>query len=509
MCGACPYWKYPATIIFYVQNLANVLTSSTQRYSFAVGNGNVLMAMGTSVYNVDLATGTLQQPPLTFQIPSRVWWYASIALSQVGNYLYAIQNSYAYRVDLNMNAYDVVYPSALATSIVEDVSGPAPVIWIAQPDGVRSLDPSTALVQLSYPIIGSYGVCLSPTDGSNIYVTGSFGLKKVNKDTNTITPILSGTAYTTCSFTPDGVFIIMAQATTKSVFSYSTFDGTVTRIITNALVSGMYVDAVNLVFGIDSIGVKNVTYSSGDSRTCSPGKYSQGTGLVQESDCNVCPSGNLCIGGNNITQCVEGTYSTTTGLREQAQCLTCPVGSYCSGGSSVTPCPLGTYSTLPGLKRASECQLCAVNYFCPNNTVQIACPDNTVSAAGSSDLSQCTCRPGYRCIIAKVVHAEITLQITPADFTTDVQAKYIAAVAAAAGVTPDKVIIMSVTPVTLGSARRLLDMGKPGLEVHTSIYEAPTDQLFNLNEHLVNNGLPSHSGIRLSIHQEVVKTFRI
>jgi Tyrosine-protein kinase ephrin type A/B receptor-like len=510
MCGVCNFWKYPPTIFFYVQTLVSVLASTTQHYCFAVNNinGNIFMAMGTSVYYVDLNLGVYGQP-LTFQIPARNWWFASIASSKVGNYIYAIQNTYAYRVDLDMNAYDVVYPSALATSIVEDSSRPVAVVWIAQPDGVRSLDPISAKVLSTFAVTGAYYVCLSPSDPDNIYVTGTFGLKKINKDTGATTSLLSGTAYTNCAFTPDGVFVILAQATTKSVYSYSTFDSTVVRVMTNALVSGMYVDASNMVFGIDSIGIKNVSYSSADSRTCSPGKYSGSTGLVQESDCTVCTSGNLCPGGSNITQCAAGTFSPATGLREQAQCSVCPVGSYCTGGAAVTPCPQGTYSLVSGLKAVTDCQTCSVNYFCPNNTAQIACPANTVSLAGSWDLSQCTCKPGYRCIIASVVHAEITLQITPADFTADVQAKYIAAVAAAAGVTPDKVVIMSVTPVTLGSSRRLLDMGKPGLEVHTSIYEAPTDELFNLNEHLVNNGLPSHSGIRLSIHQEVVRTFRV
>ena len=157
--------------------------------------------------------------------------------------------------------------------------------------------------------------------------------------------------------------------------------------------------------------------------------------------------------------------------------------------------------------------LCSANYYCPNSTAQLKCPDNTVSEAGSSDLGQCTCMPGYRCIIAKVVHAEIVLQLTAEQFTETLRAKYIAAIALSAGVDVSKVTIVSVQTVSLpgGSTglRRLLNFGVQALEVHTSIYEAPTERLSDLNGHLNRQGLPSYHEVRISVHNEVVDSVRL
>jgi hypothetical protein len=173
-------------------------------------------------------------------------------------------------------------------------------------------------------------------------------------------------------------------------------------------------------------------------------------------------------------------------------------------------CPLGSFSPATKLVMVSECPLCAENYYCPNTTAQLKCPANTVSLPGAHDLSECTCTPGYRCIIAKVVHAEIVLQMTEAQFTDIVRAKYIAAIALAPGVDISKVTIVSVQQVSLaGSLRRLLGLGTQALEVHTSIYEAPTESLSDLNGHLTRQGLPSYHDVRIFVQNEVVDSVRL
>jgi hypothetical protein len=337
-------------------------------------------------------------------------------------------------------------------------------------------------------------------------------LKKVSKTTGAQTNLLVDTAYTVCSFTPDGLFLLLSSASSKTAWAYSLLDGSVTKIVNNAAVSGILVDDNNLVFGIDLVGVRNISYTEKDSATCSPGKYSQYSGLQLESQCNVCPAGSLCPGGANITQCVPGTYSKSTGLREQGQCTICPPGYYCTGGDAKQMCPLGSYSLLTGVSALADCALCAAGFFCPNTTGLVQCPDNTMSAVGSSDLGECLCAPGYRCQMVKVVHAEILLPIVRTEFTPEMQARYIAAIALSAGVSVDKVRIVSISDaVTTTGNRRLLgsSYNPNALEIHTSIYDSKSDRISDLNAHLQRHGLPAHRGIRVSIHKEVISSFKL
>jgi len=514
MCGVCSYWKFPATVVFQPQALSVVLTQNAQHFQFAPDsvNGGMFMAMGTSVYHVDLKTGILSQP-IAIQFPGRNWWFASLTTSNLGGYLYGVQDRYAFRVDLNMGSWDKNYAAVLPSCIVEDTSRPVAVIWIAQPSGVVGMDPVQETVTLyNFAIAGSNYVCLNPIDSDFMYVTGTFGLRKVSKTTGTYTTLLTGVPYTVCQVTPDGLFVILSQSTGKTVWSYSLFDTTLLKVASNALVSGLYVDGSNIVLGVDAVGVRNISYAEADSRTCSAGKYNLAAGLGSESSCLVCEPGRLCSGGNNYTACIPGTYSPATGLRQQEQCVICPAGYFCPGAEVITVCPLGTFSPATKLVQASDCPLCSENFFCPNTTTQLQCPANTVSFAGSHDLSECTCMPGYRCIIAKVVHAEIVLQMSASQFTPAMQAKYIAAIALSAGVDISKVTIVSVQQVNLPATtglRRLMSAGIQALEVHTSIYEAPTEGLSDLNGHLNRQGLPSYHEVRIFVHNEVVDSVRL
>jgi hypothetical protein len=90
------------------------------------------------------------------------------------------------------------------------------------------------------------------------------------------------------------------------------------------------------------------------------------------------------------------------------------------------------------------------------------------------------------------------------------QARYIAAIAMAAGVAADKMRIVSISEVTVGTNRRLLlGYGANAVEVHTSIYGSRREGVPDLNAHLLRNGLPAHRGIRISIHKEVTSSFRL
>ena len=514
MCGVCPYWRFPATVVFQPLTLNAVLSQNAQKFQFTLNSvdGRMFMGMGTSIYFVDLKTG-LFGSPLNIQFPGRNWWFASLSGSNLGDYLYGVQDRVAFRVDLNMGSWDKTYGAVLPSCIVEDTSRPTAVVWIGQVSGVIAKDPvQEEKLIYSYPMEGTSYICLSSVDNDYLYVTGTFGLRKVEKSTGSYTNLLTGTPYTVCQVAPDGVFVILSQAIGKTVWSYSLFDGTLLKVASNALVSGMYVDGQNIVMGVDAVGVRNISYTTADSRTCSPGKVYSSPGGTNENVCSVCPSGGLCPGGGNQTWCTPGTYSFDSGLRQQEQCINCPAGYFCPGAQLRTMCPLGTFSPTTKLIMQSDCPLCSEDYFCPNTTTQLKCPANTVSLPGSHDLSECTCTPGYRCIIAKVVHAEIVLQMTEAQFTEAVRAKYIAAIAMSAGVDISKVTIVSVQQVSLtgaGGLRRLLNFGAQALEVHTSIYEAPTDGLSDLNGHLNRHGLPSYHEVRIFVHNEVVDSVRL
>ena len=142
------------------------------------------------------------------------------------------------------------------------------------------------------------------------------------------------------------------------------------------------------------------------------------------------------------------------------------------------------------------------------------CPQNTNSLPGSSDLASCTCNAGYKCQVTKVVHAEVTLPITIQDFDS-LRQKYIAAVAAAAGVDPSQVVIVSVTNAPAGGARRrLLDATHTYIEIHTSIYNSqhtnrPHMALTSLQTELARQGLPPHKDVKLTLHREVQRAVKM
>lgn len=539
-CGTCLYWKYPAAITFYVNQMTTVMSSTAQHFHFALSNtGKIFAAAGTSIYNMDLTTGALSAA-LSVQGPSVTpWWYASISTSVLGNYLYLVQNQNVFRVVLDMGAYDITYPSKLATCAVEDSTNPdgSVVLWIVQPTMVRQVDPLLATDISSYSLANGIYACATPADAANLYVVGGFGLKRMAKATGVFTSLLSGTAYDLCQFTPDGNFLLLSSSRLKKALVYSLFDTATTNILANGFVSGAYIDDKTMVMGIDSVGVINVSYSFADSRACIPGQFGNAIGMTSPDSCTTCEPGNLCPGGPNVTSCAPGTYSNATGLRTQAQCMVCPAGLYCpgatcptgfdcsinsvtgvctgpdcEGGDITLTCPIGSYSPQTGLSKAADCPQCLKGFYCPDTVTMLQCPNNTDSDEGSHDLSQCTCGPGYRCIITKVVHCSIVLDMRYQDFIR-MQASYKQAIAAAAGVDVSLVSIQGAFSVNSGPiGRRLLGFKgsweSKAVEVHTLIHQAQMLHIADLDTHLHNHGLPPHRSIHLSLQSQVVQTYR-
>jgi hypothetical protein len=88
---------------------------------------------------------------------------------------------------------------------------------------------------------------------------------------------------------------------------------------------------------------------------------------------------------------------------------------------------------------------------------------HTTSNAGSFSRLNCKCTPGYSCTYYKKIQAIVTLNVTITDFNNDVggvRTAFLAAMAAAANVTSDHVVINGVTVSSAASqqGRRLLSI---------------------------------------------------
>ena len=146
------------------------------------------------------------------------------------------------------------------------------------------------------------------------------------------------------------------------------------------------------------------------------------------------------------------------------------------------------------IARSTDCPLCDANKYCPNSTTVKACPANTASPAGSSSLLHCRCEAGFKCSYTKKITAVVTLNTTAASFNNPqdpVRIAFIAAVAAAAGVSPAQVTISNVKTKTGG--RRLLSQDEDEfIDVHTSIDGAI--RLHRLDLHLAGHSATLHQG---------------
>lgn len=137
---------------------------------------------------------------------------------------------------------------------------------------------------------------------------------------------------------------------------------------------------------------------------------------------------------------------------------TCPGGFYCPQyNTGPVQCPLGTYYPYTG--RPTVCtNPCPLNYYCINANTYEKCPNNTVSPLRSSSKLNCSCITGYSCTYTKQVNLHVVLHVPPSFWLSDpsIQQHFVQAVAEAAGVPVENVILENVLP-HLGS-RRLLEV---------------------------------------------------
>ena len=158
-------------MFFYVLNLLPVATGISDNVNFAVlHDSRVLMSQLSALWFVDLSSGVAAFTAVT--VPGVGGPFMSLASSRIAGYAYAVQGMYTYRIDLLRGAWDVVYPSALATCVLED----AGLVWIVQQDSVRALDEVSTAVVRSFPMVGSHHICIHALYSVDAFVTGSYGL---------------------------------------------------------------------------------------------------------------------------------------------------------------------------------------------------------------------------------------------------------------------------------------------------------------------------------------------
>ena len=135
---------------------------------------------------------------------------------------------------------------------------------------------------------------------------------------------------------------------------------------------------------------------------CTPGTYSNKTGLSSQHDCTECPPGSSCSTGSVLpTPCAPGSIAPSGGSAEcvaceggsyraeanGTACATCTTGSYClPGASAPLPCPVGTHQDLAlttPMTSESQCIECRAGSFCPTGAaVPTNCSAGTFSSVG-------------------------------------------------------------------------------------------------------------------------------
>lgn len=514
-CGVCYYWAFPARVFMYTGALTNLATiDNSYRYRFCKYSGGVVVTEFRTMYAFNIDTRNSTNMNILF--PGNA--FNSLTALPNSKYIYAIQPPNLFRIDTQLNLWDTVYPASLPQGVLVNSVG----LWIAQSDGVKCLDPADTTQIYFFPITGGANwICAHDLYPGYIYVvTSANGFKRIQISNGASTTLNSMTGLTNCEFTNDGRFALLARTTASELWAYSMFDTEVTKIMSNAIITDMLIlDNNTVMVGVEGQGIMNIAIDVKDSRDCPLGKYSSYSGLQNEGQCTTCPAGSLCPGGAVIAQCTPGTYSFSVGLRQQSQCAICPAGYYCPGGASRTLCPAGSLSLVTGLTVATDCQLCPVNKYCPNSTSVFSCPANTLSAPMGKDLSDCKCAPGFKCELTKVVHAEVILPFTQSTFTPAIQQIYKEAVALAAGVDVSQVNIISISEIQFGTQRRRRNLlgqdelsptdVQPVLDVHTSIYNSVRTDMDDLNTHLMSKGLPAHKGVKVTMHKEVVTSYKV
>ena len=172
--------------------------------------------------------------------------------------------------------------------------------------------------------------------------------------------------------------------------------------------------------------------------SCVAGKYSSAFSATTFSTCTDCEAGKYSsdVGASECTKCAAGTFSASWGATSETTCIDCPADTYSAAEAARSPdacvgCPAGKTSAHGSMVEA-DC----VSVASSSTTPSSAEPVLTIAAAP-----------------AHFVRVVLSLSLSTAAFTSEKQAKFRQAIAAAAGVSSTDVEIETIKDVTSKATR--------------------------------------------------------
>lgn len=140
-------------------------------------------------------------------------------------------------------------------------------------------------------------------------------------------------------------------------------------------------------------------------KTCGVGQEPNNETL----QCDPCAKGYYkeSTGNQSCSACPLNTYGTEVGATSRGTCLPCVGGSKSANGSEACSCLPGTtgppgacelceagkFKTVAG---SETCATCSVGKYSHAGYSECTkCPENSISVAGSTSESECTCIAGY------------------------------------------------------------------------------------------------------------------
>ena len=177
---------------------------------------------------------------------------------------------------------------------------------------------------------------------------------------------------------------------------------------------------------------------------CQPGTYSvdplapRPASSSLAPSCLLCPAGGNCIsGGSNVIFSI-GDWVISSGMY---RLISCPVGFQLTNSTQGTSDGIFSHDNqqcgpcLPGYFQDLQiCSQCKAEYYCTGD-VAAPCPSGTFSQAGSDSYTAC--------FSAVYVSVEVSLALNFSDFSGNVETRFEAALASAAGLSADRVSILS------------------------------------------------------------------
>ena len=212
----------------------------------------------------------------------------------------------------------------------------------------------------------------------------------------------------------------------------------------------------------------------------------------------------------SCVDCEAGKYLSSTGSNSSSDCVLCASGTYSPNTGAVSEfkcqgCPAGTYSIAKGLQKATQCELCPRNTYssaigASEAATCIACNPGKVAPAGNVVKENCV--PGVSDVSSRKtvdVTMAVSLPLREHQFTSAHRLNFRAALAEAAQVKVEDVIIEKIDSISDGGARRRILAASIRIQTRVStdrqsaviLVENAPSYLVKINSELIKRGIPS------------------